>query len=107
MCVIPRSDFNIFMLWVQDAKVDLLEVEDPDSHATQSEKLSASDGIQFRQPLRNCLPLLSVARVPHGGSTHVSLERMMTKVSGGLSSRPAFLERRPLFSLMNKWSLPH
>ena len=35
-CVISRSDFNIFMLWLQNANVDLLDVGDLDSHAAKS-----------------------------------------------------------------------
>ena len=53
----------------------MLDAGDPDSHADQSGILSALDGIQLRQPVRDCLPLLlpllSVARVPPDGSTRV------------------------------------
>ena len=49
----------------------MLDAGDPDSHAAQSGILSALDGIQLRQPARDCLPLLSVARVPPDGSTRV------------------------------------
>ena len=48
-CVIPGSDFNIFMLWLQNANVDLSEEGDPDFHPAESGILSASDGIQLRQ----------------------------------------------------------
>ena len=70
-CVIPRSDFNIFMSWLQSANVDLLDAKNPDSCAAQSGIRSASDGIQLRQPVQGCLPLLSVACVPPGGSTSI------------------------------------
>ena len=49
--------------------MDLLDAGDPDSHAAQSGILSASVIIWRRQPVQDCLPLLSVARVPPGGST--------------------------------------
>ena len=104
-CVISRLKSNIFMSWLQNANADLLDAGDPDSHAAQSGILSALDGIQLRQPARDCLPLSSVARVPPGGSTCVigAYDRIVTS---GLSSSPAWLERRPHFSLMNEWSLP-
>ena len=40
-CVITRSDFNIFMPWLQNANVDLLGAGDPDSYMAQSGILSA------------------------------------------------------------------
>ena len=48
-CVVSRSDFNIFMLWLQNVNVDLLDAADPDSYTAQSGILSASDGIQLLQ----------------------------------------------------------
>ena len=59
------------MLWVQNPNVDLLDVGDLDSHAAESWIVSASDGIQLRQPVKDCLPLLSVARGPPVGSTRI------------------------------------
>ena len=56
------------MSWLQNVNVNLLDAGDLDSHVAQLESgiLSASDGIQRCQPVRDCLPLV---RVPPGGST--------------------------------------
>ena len=58
--------------------MDLLDAGDPDSHAAKSGILSASDGIQLRQPVRDCLRLpCCLWRMCPLVVPHVSLEYSM------------------------------
>ena len=71
-CVISRSDFTTFMLWLQSAGVHLLDKVHPDSGIEQSRLLDLPDCFQLSQPVAFDLVPMLAPSVPHSDLLRVA-----------------------------------